>query len=257
MKILCWNIAGLRARLKKGDLDFLQNGQFDIVCLQETKAKPDQVTIPEAIDKIYPHRFWHSNPGTTQRAGFSGTCIWSKTEPLKELNPPEFDTEGRTTSLEFEEFNLVNVYTPNSQEPEAPRCQYRIEVWDPAFRQYIVDLNKIKPTIVCGDFNVAHLDMDLYNPIKYYDACAGFLNVEREGFTKHLEAGFVDAFRIKNKEENKYTFWNQRIPIMRKNNKGWRIDYFLVSQEIAEKVRACEIHAEIMGSDHCPISLEI
>ena len=147
MKILCWNIAGIRASIKKGALDFLQAGEYDIICFQETKARPDQVKIPAEIAAVYPHQFWHSNPGTTQRAGFSGTCIWAKAEfaPLKQLPPPEFDTEGRITSLEFENFNLITVYTPNSQEPEALRCQYRIKIWDPAMRKYMSDLNKIKP----------------------------------------------------------------------------------------------------------------
>ena len=161
MKILCWNIAGIRARLKKGDLDFIQDGKYDIICLQETKAKPEQVKIPEHIAKMYPNQYWHSNPGTTQRAGFSGTCIWTKEAPLRQIPPPQFYTEGRTTSLEFETFNLVNVYTPNSQDPEALRCQYRIKIWDPEFRKYIEMLNHVKPTIVCGDFNVAYEDKDL------------------------------------------------------------------------------------------------
>jgi exodeoxyribonuclease III len=257
MKIICWNIAGVRARLKKGDLDFIQDGEYDVVCLQETKAKPEQVTMPEHISKTYPHQFWHANSGTTQRAGFSGTCIWTKEAPIKQHEPPAFDTEGRTTTLEFEKFNLVNVYTPNSQDAKSDRCKYRIETWDPEFRKYIEELNRVKPTIICGDFNVAYEDIDLYAAKKYYNACAGFLNVEREEFGNHLVAGFVDAFRIKNKEPEKYTYWNQRVPAMRKSNRGWRIDYFLVPHALTQHIKSCEIHPEILGSDHCPITLEI
>jgi exodeoxyribonuclease III len=262
MKILCWNVAGIRASIKKGALDFLQAGEYDIVCFQETKAQPIQVKIPDEITSMYPNRFWHSNPGTTQRAGFSGTCIWTKADinasnPIIQLPPPAFDTEGRTTSLEFDNFILITVYTPNSQEPGALRCQYRVKMWDLEMRKYMRDLNKIKPTIICGDFNVAHQDKDLYNAKKYYNACVGFLNSERENFSAHLEAGFLDAFRINNNNSEQYTYWNQRVPTMRKTNRGWRIDYFLVPEQMREQIKSCEIHPEIMGSDHCPISLEI
>ena len=153
--------------------------------------------------------------------------------------------------------NDVNVYTPNSQDLESLRCQYRIKMWDPEFRKYITALNAEKPTIICGDFNVAYEDKDLYAAKKYYDACAGFLNVERESFGRHLVSGFVDALRLKNQNENLYTYWNQRAPQMRKTNRGWRIDYFLVPHALTPKVQTCEIHPEIMGSDHCPITLTI
>lgn len=257
MKILSWNIAGIRASLKRGDLDFLKNTDYDIVCLQETKSTEKEANLSEELKQMYPHQVWQSNPGTTQRKGFSGTCIWSKIKPIKIIEPPLFDTEGRISTLEFEKFIILTVYTPNSQDPESPRCEYRIQTWDPSFRNYITELNKIKPLIICGDFNVAYLDIDLYNSKKYYNACAGFLNSERESFNEHLKSGFVDALRIHNQNENLYTYWNQRVPAMRKNNKGWRIDYFLVSQILVETIHGSKIHPDITGSDHCPISLEL
>ena len=272
MKILSWNVAGLRARLKIKDnytssleqalfSQINKNGEgyqhFDIICLQETKCTPNQVKLPSEIDIRYPYRFWNSNPGTTQRTGFSGTAIWSNIKPIKQMDTPEFDTEGRITCIEFEDFYLLTVYTPNSQDATSERCNFRINIWDPKFREYIINLNKIKNTIICGDFNVAHKEIDIYNPIKYKNAVAGFLDSERDQFTKHLESGFTDILRLKNKEANLYTYWNQRAPQMRKTNRGWRIDYFIINNKFCEKIKNANIHPEIMGSDHCPISIEL
>ena len=261
INILCWNVAGVRARLTKKDLDFLllqDNSEiYDIVCIQETKARPEQVKLSDEFKKLYPYRYWQSNKGTTQQIGFSGTCIWSKIEPMREIEPPLFDEEGRVTAIEFQKFNLVTVYTPNSQDAYSDRCKYRIDKWDPQFRQYIRDLNREKPVIVCGDFNVAYHDIDIYNSKKYYNAVAGFLNSEREEFAKHLSLGFVDALREKNQSRELYTYWNQRVPKMRLTNRGWRIDYFLVEDRLKENIEECKIHDQIKGSDHCPISLKI
>ena len=263
IKIVSWNIAGLNASLKRDDLEFINNpdNNISIVCLQETKVQKNKFKLPENINNNFPYQYWTFNPGTSQRVGFNGTSIWSKVEAIKQLEPPSFDVEGRITIIEFATFYLVNVYTPNSQSKDSPRCKYRIEEWDPQFRDY---LNKLKNNennknvIVCGDFNVCNLDIDIYNPKKYKDQVAGFLDLERNEFKKHLEIGFVDAFRYINKDIiNQYTYWNQRVPRMRQNNLGWRIDYFLVTNKLSEKIKDCKIYKELTGSDHCPIILDI
>ncbi len=257
MKIISWNVAGLRARIKQEYLNFLIDSDIDIICFQEIKCTSSQVIIPKNLDNEFMYKFWNSNPGITQRAGFSGTAIWCKEEPIKQLETPEFDTEGRITSLEFKDFFLVNVYTPNSQELNSERCNYRINIWDPAFRKYINNLKTSKNTIICGDFNVAHENIDFYNPIKYKNKVAGFLDCERKEFSQHLESGFIDGLRYFHKEKELYTYWNQRFPHMRKTNKGWRIDYFLINKEFIKEIKDCNIHPEIRGSDHCPISIEL
>ena len=257
MKILCWNVAGIRARINNNHLEFLLTSDFDIVCFQETKAKAEQVTIPDKINKLYPYKFWQSNTGITQRVGFSGTAIWSKIKPIQEVYPEPFDTEGRITTIEFKEYYLVCVYTPNSQDIASDRCTYRNEIWDPAFREYITKLSKKKNIIICGDFNVAFEDKDIYDPQKHRNRSAGFLNCERYEFQKHLDNGFVDVLRHFNKEKDLYTYWNQRAPQMRINNKGWRIDYFLTNKDMIKNIKSCHIHKDILGSDHCPISVEI
>lgn len=255
VNILSWNIAGLRASLNRGDLDFLLENNYDIVCLQETKAEESQVKIPIKIMEKYPFRYWQSNKGITQRKGFSGTCIWSN-KPAKLIDAPEIDQEGRVTTLEYDNFIIVNVYTPNSQSIESLRFEYRTNVWDSTFRQYISDLKNKKHTIVCGDLNVAHKDIDVYEPKRKIDR-AGFIKAEKDGFQQHLDAGFIDAFRYKCNKESQYTYWDQRFPHLRKNNRGWRIDYFLLSKKCEENIIDCLIHKDVYGSDHCPISLKI
>ena len=259
MKIVSWNVAGIRANLKKNCLQsFLERTDFDVVCLQETKATEDQVKIPNEIAEKYPFRFWESTQGITQRKGLSGTCIWSKVAPISRIKPPEIDLEGRVTALEFESCIIVCVYTPNSQSADSPRFKFRTEEWDDVFREYIKILDTIKPTIICGDFNVAHLDIDIYNPKKYKNAVAGFFDEERRQFTKHLGSGFVDAFRyLYPTEEKKYTYWNQVRKTCREKNIGWRLDYFLVPKSIEKQIKECSLLVEEMGSDHCPIVLEI
>jgi exodeoxyribonuclease III len=255
MKIVSWNVAGLRAMLKKEKLQELLVGRdFDIVCLQETKAEEQQVKLPPEILGKYPFRYWKSTKGTTQRKGFSGTTIWSKQEPLREINPPDMDEEGRIVALEFEKFIIVCVYTPNSQALNTARYEFRTQCWHPAFLQYIVDLKKIKPTIICGDLNVAHQEIDIHKPEKHRD-CAGFLDLERKQFQEYLDAGFKDGFReLYPKVAEKYTYWNQINPKIRQNNSGWRIDYCLTSQIVPKE---CNMLTDQMGSDHCPVYLEI
>ena len=257
MRIVSWNVAGIRANLKKNSLQtFLAMNNFDIVCLQETKANEDQVKIPEEIEKVYPYRFWESTKGITQRKGLSGTSIWCKEKPISRIEPPSIDLEGRVTAVEFEGCIVVCVYTPNSQGADSPRLKFRVEEWDEHFRVYIIQLKKRKPTIICGDFNVAHLNIDLYNSVKYKNKVAGFFDSERIQFSKHLESGFIDAFRnLHPNEENKYTYWNQIRKTCRENNKGWRIDYFLVSEELKQNIKECNILSEVFGSDHCPIEI--
>jgi len=257
MKILCWNVAGIRATLRKGALKFLEAGNYDLVCFQETKAEEHQVNLPSALTKQFPWRVWRSTQGTTQRRGLSGTSIWSKQKPIANLDPPSIDEEGRVTALEFADFILVTVYTPNSQAPNSERCLFRTGLWDLHFREYIQRLNAVKPTILCGDFNVAHQDIDLHDPVKYRNRCAGFLDEERDQFQAHLDCGYIDAFRSLSSAPKKYTFWDQKLPYLRRTNRGWRIDYFLVPEALRENITACDMLTLQMGSDHCPIFLEI
>ncbi len=257
MKILCWNVAGIRAVIRKGGLKFLEAGNYDFVCFQETKAEEHQVHLPEALIEQYPWRAWRSTQGTTQRKGLSGTSIWSKHKPIANLDPPAIDEEGRVTALEFTDYILVTVYTPNSQAPNSERCLFRTGIWDQHFREYIQNLNSIKPTIVCGDFNVAHHDIDLHDPERNRNRSAGFLDEERHQFQAHLDCGFIDAFRSLSTAPKKYTFWDQKLPYLRRTNRGWRIDYFLVPTGMRDHIIACDMLTLQMGSDHCPIILEI
>ena len=261
MKLLCWNIAGIRASLKRGDFNYLQNEYYDAICIQETKATKEQgeAALPIWLKEMFPYRFWRSTQGVTQRKGFSGTCIWSRIEPVIELPPPDIDGEGRVTCVEYENCILVNVYTPNSQNITSERCLYRLGVWDSEFRNYIKNMNLVKPTIVCGDFNVANEEIDIWGGVEKHDGrtCVGFLDEERLNFKEHLQIGYVDAFRFLNKEGDNYTYWDQRMPWLRKQNKGWRIDYYLIPNCISEYIICSEIRKEITGSDHCPITLDI
>ena len=256
-KVLCWNVAGIRAALRKGALDYLVDGEYDVLCFQETKAEEAQVEMPPALAAMYPHRFWRSTKGTTQRKGLSGTTIWSKSRPVGEFDPPEADEEGRVTAVEFRTWNLVTVYTPNSQAPGAERHVHRVEVWDELFRAYVQRLNRRKPTFVCGDFNVANEDIDVYQPEEWRNEVAGFLDSERMNFKALLRSGWHDVFREAYPEREKaYTFWDQKLPYLRRCNRGWRIDYFLVPKAFRGQVKAVGVLQGVMGSDHCPITLE-
>jgi len=247
MKIISWNVNGIRAVLKKGFADFVDKSNPDILCLQETKAHPDQV------DKLlddYEHHYWNS----ADKKGYSGTAVFSKIKPLKVVyggGLDEGETEGRVITLEYDNFYLVNVYTPNSQRG-LTRLTYR-QKWDKAFLKYLKELDK--PVVLCGDLNVAHKEIDLARP-KNNVKNAGFTPEERNGFDKYLAVGFVDTFRIFTTEGEHYSFWSYMFNA-RKKNIGWRIDYFCVSEKLKSKVKSSRILKRVMGSDHAPVELKI
>lgn len=259
VKIFCWNVAGLRGSLKKGALECLRGGEYDIVCFQETKALPEEVHIPTWLDELYPYRYWQSNYGKgQQKKGLSGTTIWSKIQAISQLSPPEEDLEGRVTCIEFDKFIIITCYTVNSQDATSHRLEYRTKVWDVLFREYVKQLKERKYVIVCGDLNVSHLDIDIYDCKKYKNKIACFFDSERSNAQELLDIGLIDSFRYKNGYiENQYTYWNQRFPQMRKTNRGFRIDYFFVDEKIKDAIISSNIQSEILGSDHCPITLEI
>lgn len=258
MKIVSWNVAGLRARIKNGHIhNFISKYDIDILCIQETKAEEKQVTLDSIIQTKYPYRYWNSSQGLTQRKGFSGTTIWSNIQPIQQINSPEFDFEGRTVVLEFESFILINVYTPNSQSLESERFKYRLN-WDNNFRTYFTNLNNIKPTIVCGDFNVAHNDIDIVKPKTKKNKIAGFLDKERENFDIHLvKYNYIDIFRFMNPDTIKYTYWSNFLKSERSNSNGWRIDYFIIPKNIISHIMSCDTLIDILGSDHCPIYIDV
>ena len=247
MKLVSWNVNGLRAALKKGFVESMRELDPDIIGIQETKMQPGQaeVDLPE-----YEEHF-----NSALRKGYSGTAVFSKHKPINVThNFGEYDDEGRTIVCEFEDFYFVTVYTPNSKS-ELERLDYRMD-WEDAFKEYMLELDKKKPVIICGDLNVAHKEIDLKNP-KTNRRNAGFTDEEREKFGKLLDAGFTDTFRhLYPDKEGIYSWWSYRFNA-RKNNAGWRIDYFLVSNRIADKIKEAKIHTDIMGSDHCPVSLEL
>ncbi len=248
MKLISWNVNGLRACMNKGFEDFLRASGADAFCLQETKMQREQADF--VFDGY--EEYWNS----AEKKGYSGTAIFSKNAPLNVtygIGSEEHDKEGRVITAEYENFYLVTVYTPNSQR-ELARLDYRM-VWEDVFRAYLLELDKKKPVIVCGDLNVAAEEIDLKNP-KTNRKNAGFTDEERAKFRELKAAGFVDTFRHLHPEEVKYSWWSYMFKA-REKNAGWRIDYFVVSERIADKVKAAEIHTEILGSDHCPVSIEI
>ena len=248
MKLISWNVNGLRACMNKGFEDFLRASEADAFCLQETKMQREQADF--VFDGY--EEYWNS----AEKKGYSGTAIFSKNVPLNVtygIGIEEHDKEGRVITAEYENFYLVTVYTPNSQR-ELARLDYRM-VWEDVFRDYLLKLDEKKPVIVCGDLNVAAEEIDLKNP-KTNRKNAGFTDEERAKFRELKAAGFVDTFRHLHPEEVKYSWWSYMFKA-REKNAGWRIDYFVVSERIADKVKAAEIHTEILGSDHCPVSIEI
>ena len=248
MKLISWNVNGLRACMNKGFEDFLRASEADAFCLQETKMQREQADF--VFDGY--EEYWNS----AEKKGYSGTAIFSKNAPLNVtygIGVEEHDKEGRVITAEYESFYLVTVYTPNSQR-ELARLDYRM-VWEDVFRDYLLKLDEKKPVIVCGDLNVAAEEIDLKNP-KTNRKNAGFTDEERAKFRELKAAGFVDTFRHLHPEEVKYSWWSYMFKA-REKNAGWRIDYFVVSERIAGKVKAAEIHTEILGSDHCPVSIEI
>ncbi|MBR4992365.1 MAG: exodeoxyribonuclease III, partial [Clostridia bacterium] len=248
MRLISWNVNGLRACVGKGFLDFFHEIRADAVCLQETKMQPDQLTLE--LDGYA--QYWNS----AVKKGYSGTAIFTKQQPLSVKNGmdiPEHDNEGRVITCEYENFYLVTVYTPNAQS-ELARLDYRM-TWDDAFREFLLELDAKKPVIVCGDMNVAHKEIDLKNPGPNRGS-AGFTDEEREKFSKLLESGFIDTFRHLHPDlVGAYSWWSYRFKA-RQNNAGWRIDYFLVSDRIKDKIVTASILPEVMGSDHCPVMLE-
>ena len=248
MKLVSWNVNGLRACLGKGFLDYCAQEDADVVCLQETKLQPEQAVFD--LDGY--HRYFYS----AEKKGYSGTACWCKTPPLRVttgIGREEHDHEGRVLTLEYPGFYLVNCYTPNSQDG-LKRLDYRM-TWEDDFRAYLLGLDAKKPVILCGDLNVAHQEIDIKNA-KTNRMSAGFTDQERAKMTELLAAGFTDSFRAVHPDEVKYSWWSYRFHA-REKNAGWRIDYFLVSDRIADKIKAAEIHNEVFGSDHCPVELDI
>ncbi|NFH91575.1 exodeoxyribonuclease III [Clostridium botulinum] len=248
-KLISWNVNGLRACVKKGFLDILKESNADIFCIQESKLQEGQIDLN--LDGYYD--YWNY----AEKKGYSGTAVFSKEKPLNislGIGIGEHDKEGRVLTLEFEEFYLVNVYTPNSQQKLA-RIDYRM-AWENDFRDYLNELNKDKSVIVCGDLNVAHKEIDLKNP-KNNRNNAGFSDEEREKFDELLKSGFIDTYRyFYPDKEGAYSWWSYRFNA-RANNAGWRIDYFLVSKDFEDRLVDANIHTQIEGSDHCPVELII
>ncbi len=249
MKFISWNVNGLRACLGKGFEDFFKSIDADVFCIQETKMQKEQAEVQ--LDGYF--QFWNS----AVKKGYSGTAVFAKKEPVSvsyDMGIEEHDSEGRIITLEYEDFFLVNVYTPNSQR-ELARLDYRMR-WEDDFRSYVKELDSKKPVVICGDLNVAHKEIDLKNP-KTNVGNAGFTPEEREKMTKLLESGFVDSFRYLYPDKTgAYTWWSYMFNA-RANNAGWRIDYFLVSERIKDKIKDAKIHSDVFGSDHCPVELEI
>lgn len=249
MKFISWNVNGLRACVTKGFDAFFQESDADFFCLQETKLQAGQIEL--ALPGY--RQYWNY----AVKKGYSGTAIFAKEEPLSVtygVGVEELDTEGRLITLEYPEFYLVTCYTPNAQN-ELARIDHRLK-WDEAFRNHLRALDQNKPVIICGDLNVAHQEIDLKNPGPNRGS-AGFSDEERESFTKTLAAGFTDSFRHLNPDATgAYSWWSYRFNA-RKNNAGWRIDYFLVSDRLADQIKAAPIYSEVYGSDHCPVGLEL
>ena len=249
MKLISWNVNGIRACLNKGFADVFKQLDADIFCIQETKCQPEQVELEFEGYTSY----WNS----AEKKGYSGTAIFTKQKPLNVtygIGIEEHDKEGRVITLEFEKFYMVDIYTPNSKR-ELERLNYR-QIWEDEIRKYLLKLNETKPVIMCGDLNVAHEEIDLKNP-KTNRHNAGFTDEERKKMTELLNAGFTDSFRyLYPDKENAYSWWSY-MGHAREKNVGWRIDYFIVSKLIENEIKEATIYPEIMGSDHCPVGLEI
>ena len=247
MKLISWNVNGIRACVEKGFLDFFKSVDADIFCLQETKLQAGQIELE--LEGY--HQYWNY----AEKKGYSGTALFSKREPLQVtygIGIEEHDHEGRVITAEFEEYYVITVYTPNSQD-ELKRLDYRMQ-WEDAFLAYLKKLEEKKPVIFCGDLNVAHKEIDLKNP-KTNRKNAGFTDEEREKMSSLLESGFVDTFRYFYPDlEGVYSWWSYRFQA-RSKNAGWRIDYFIVSEALKEKLADAKIHTQVLGSDHCPVEL--
>jgi len=256
MKIISWNVNGIRAVLKKGFLDFMDAYDPDIICIQETKAHEEQVELN--LEK-YPYKYWNS----AEKKGYSSTAIFSKVKPVavaNDMDIPKHDNEGRVITLEFEDYYLVTVYTPNSKR-DLSRLPYRQAEWDVDFLNFVKSLEESKPVIFCGDLNVAHTELDLANPqsnktTKSRPGNAGYTNEERASFDNILNAGFIDTFRGYHEGNGHYSWWSY-MGGARARNVGWRIDYFCISPDLKTRMTNAYILPEVMGSDHCPVVLEM
>ena len=252
MKLVSFNVNGIRAIMKKDFQESLDKMNADIICIQETKAQDDQVK--EALEPI---KGYHIYSNSAIKKGYSGTAILSKEEPIEvnyDLQIEEHDTEGRVIHAEYNDFHLVTVYTPNSGSA-LKRLAYRQD-WDKAFLAYLKNLEQTKPVIVCGDLNVAHRDIDLANPKPNYNKSSGYMQEEIDGLDAFIENGFIDTFRHFNPEKIKYSWWSYRAAA-RERNVGWRIDYFMVSPSLLPQITKADIYNDVFGSDHCPVALEL
>ena len=249
MKMISWNVNGLRAAMGKGFMDFFRQQDADIFCLQETKLQEGQIEL----DMPGYYQYWNY----AEKKGYSGTAVFTKKKPVNVMlgiGVEEHDREGRVITLEFDEFYFITVYTPNSQN-ELARLPYRME-WEDDFLEYVKGLEKDKPVIYAGDLNVARLEIDVKNP-KTNRRNAGFTDEEREKIQKAVDSGFIDTFRFFNPQiEGIYSWWSYRFKA-RERNAGWRIDYFMASESLKDKLKDAKIHTEVMGSDHCPVELDI
>ena len=265
MRILSWNIAGIRAKLKKKYLNFLLDSNISVICFQETKGTEEEIEkcIHMDLKQKFPYRYYSSCSGTgAQRKGLNGVSIWSKYKPCKIIEPMDFGKdEGRTLGIDLGIFTIITVYTPNGQSYNSERFNFRVNEWDSNFRSWINQ--QTNKTIVCGDFNVAYTKNDLHHRWWGEDKLVGASIEERNNFKKLLDDGWKDTYKyIKEKDgrfflKKKFTYWDQRIPIYKKYNIGWRIDYFLVNKEMEKYVKKNQILDKIEGSDHCPIKLNV
>ena len=257
MNIISWNVNGIRAIVRKDFFDSVKMMNPDILCLQETKAQPDQIDITLLSD--YPFVYINS----AEKKGYSGTAIFSKTEPLSinyGMKNKNYDKEGRVITAEFKNFYLITVYTPNAK-PDLARLDYRHGDWDKEFLKHMKKLEKKKPVIACGDLNVAHEPIDIARPDANKTTATkpgspGFTDEEREGMNNYLDAGFIDSFRTLYPKKIQYSWWSYRA-FARERNVGWRIDYFLTSKKLKIKIKKATIHDDITGSDHCPVGIEL
>lgn len=248
MKLISWNVNGLRACVTKGFMDYFEEADADVFCIQESKLQEGQISLE--LEGY--HQYWNY----AEKKGYSGTAVFTKEKPLSVAYGMEIekhDQEGRVITLEFKDFFLVTVYTPNAQEGLA-RLDYRME-WEDEFRGYLKKLEEQKPVIVCGDMNVAHQEIDLKNP-KTNRKSAGFSDQEREKFGCLLNAGFIDTYRYLYPDKVEYSWWSYRFKA-REKNAGWRIDYFLISEGLRDRLKDAKIHTSVMGSDHCPVELDL
>ena len=249
MKLLSWNVNGIRAGLKKGFMDFARDCGADVICIQETKAQPDQVDI----DLPGYQQYWNS----AERKGYAGTVVFAREEPIGVVNGlgiGKHDAEGRMITLEYPDFYLVTVYTPNAQRG-LTRLDYRTKEWDVDFLKKMKKLQRKKPVVFCGDLNVAHKEIDLANPKSNVEN-AGFTPEERKSFDNIVAAGFIDTFREFNQEPGHYTWWSM-MRNARDKNIGWRLDYFCISPALRGRLKSSEILPDVMGSDHCPVMMDI